>query len=314
MIKNINKLTHFLVVIILFTSCKTVIKSHTADYDYMYISKTGIKQRPLVTDLEVGKVKLSLTKTYLNVSLSEAKENVLGDFVQQNGCDLVVQPFFETNTIAENDKRSVTITLMAYPAFYKNIRNFELKDTSAFILHSYTNVQNVPVIAPILAEPKAPSTAVSNGQMQLVNSLKNSKFGVSITGAMPTGNFKDFYKTGLGAGLNYLATLSTKTDFTMDINYQSFGGKKVNVFYSTDNISSIGVKLGFRYKPLDKFFIEPKAGYSFFTNSNLDGGFSYSLSAGYLVTKKTEVGLVYDNTALEGSNFRFLGLKIGFYF
>lgn len=114
------------------TSCKTVIKSHTADYDLMYISKQGILQKPLITDLEVGKQRVTLSQSYNNVSLIEAKENVMGDFIKQQSCDLIVQPYFSSSSISTDTKTTITITLTGYPASYKNIRNFESKDTSLF--------------------------------------------------------------------------------------------------------------------------------------------------------------------------------------
>lgn len=114
------------------TSCKTVIKSHTADYDLMYISKQGIIQKPLITDLEVGKQRVTITQSYSNVTITEAKENAMGDFIKQQSCDLIVQPYFTTNSVTSNEKTTITVTLTGYPASYKNIRNFESKDTSLF--------------------------------------------------------------------------------------------------------------------------------------------------------------------------------------
>ena len=39
-------------IVMLTTSCTTT-KSRTFDYDYLFINKQGIIQRPLITDLEV---------------------------------------------------------------------------------------------------------------------------------------------------------------------------------------------------------------------------------------------------------------------
>lgn len=308
--KYINKLVVLGSVIIFATSCKTVIKSRTADYDYMYITKTGIKQRPLVTDLEVGKVKISITKTYLNVSISEAKENVLGDYIQQNGCDLVVQPMFETNTVSENEKNSVTVTLTAYPAFYKNIRNFELQDTSAFILNSYTNAQNVPIISPVFDAPKsANSSPVS--VMQLSSSSGKNKFGLSANVGMPAGDYKDVYNMGYGGAINYLIGVNEKTEVSLSATYLNFSSKNSNPFFYSSTFSSISPKLGIRYNALKGLFVEPQIGYSFLDD---ESGLSYAVGVGYYLSKKTEIGLKYDNTTLKYKNFNYLGARIGFYF
>jgi hypothetical protein len=112
---------------ILTTGCK-VTKQTKGDFDVMYITKTGIIQRPLVADLQVSDKRQSLTKTYNNALVSEAKENVIADFIKQYNCDLAVQPFFSTTTTS-SDRASVTVTITAYTGNYKNMRDFQLSDT-----------------------------------------------------------------------------------------------------------------------------------------------------------------------------------------
>lgn len=109
---------------LLLASCTTM-RTRTFDYDYMYISKTGIIQRPLISDLEVGKQKMKISRKYKNISLKLAKENVMGEFIQEHNCDLIVQPYFTTETI----NYETTVTVIGYPASFKNIRQFDAKDT-----------------------------------------------------------------------------------------------------------------------------------------------------------------------------------------
>ena len=293
--------------IVLLASCKTVTKSHTADYDYMYINKQGIKQRPLVTDLEVAATKVTITKTYTNVSVTEAKENALGDFVEEQKCDLVVQPYFETSSVSENEKKTITVTLMGYPAFYRNIRNFEPKDTASFLIRTFSNNISVPMIAPAVAE--APKTTTENSSVfQKVKSGKNT-FGVGVDYNMPTGNFGDYYKSAIGYNVNLMYPKSKQTAITVTANYASFAGKDFG-FFSYSKADFIAAKFGFRYTTDVKVFIEPQFGYALLDD---ESGLNYALNVGYSLTKNVDVSAKYEKIAVSGG-FSFIGLKVGFNF
>lgn len=129
------------------TSCSTLNKSKSVDYDYMYINKQGIIQRPLVTDLEVAKEKQKLSRTYRNITVAQAKENIMGEFIQQFGCDLIVQPYFVTTSEgATVIKSNVEVTVNGYPASYRNIRMYEPKDSANFKIRAYVNnYENRPI-------------------------------------------------------------------------------------------------------------------------------------------------------------------------
>ena len=133
------------------TSCK-VTKMTKGDYDVMYITKTGIIQRPLVADLDVSKQRLTLTKTYSNVLPTEAKENVVADFIKQNNCDVAIHPFFSTTT-ASNERSSVTVTISAYTGNFKNMRDFQASDT-IYIKVNHSIQNGIERDAPSEATPK----------------------------------------------------------------------------------------------------------------------------------------------------------------
>lgn len=316
--KNIIAICKLACGVALLVSCKTVTKSHTADYDFMYITKQGIKQRPLVTDLEVAKSKITFTKAYENVSVIVAKENALGDFVQQNNCDLAVQPFFETNTVSVNEKITITVTLIAYPAYYRNIRNFEPKDTAAFFLNSYYNGTSVPIVAPATESPKATATTVANSIIQKIKSANNAKFGLSANAAMPLGDFADEYNLGVGGAINYLVPLSKQTYFSLSATCLTFSGKEVRFFYpggsstiKLNALTNVVTKAGFRYVMPFKIFAEPQIGYSLFDGET---GINYGVNVGYNISKKAEFSVMLDNTSLKNSNLSTVGARIGFYF
>ena len=133
-----NKLLTFSVAIIMFSSCSITQKTTSSDFDFIKITKQGIIQKPLVADLDVSKEKKSLTRTYASASVEWSKNQIMGEYLQEYKCDLIVHPIFSSNTTTRNERTSQTITVNGYPAMYKNIRNFELKDTSNFIPKSVT--------------------------------------------------------------------------------------------------------------------------------------------------------------------------------
>lgn len=135
------------------SSCATV-KTKSVDYDYMYINKQGIIQRPLVTDLEVAKEKKSLARTYDNVTVAQAKENIMGEFIKEFTCDLVVQPYFTTTSEGTAVKTTVNVTVNGYPASYRNIRMYEPKDSANFKIRAFVNnYENKPITNESTEEP-----------------------------------------------------------------------------------------------------------------------------------------------------------------
>ncbi len=125
-------------------SCGTTSKTSTYDYDYLYIKKQGIIQRPLMADIEVMKEKKSLTRTYKNVTVNMAKEMLIADFIRENNADLIVQPLFSTKTENTTAKTNVEVSLSGYPANYRNIRNYEPKDSSLLLPMDHLFLPSAP--------------------------------------------------------------------------------------------------------------------------------------------------------------------------
>lgn len=124
--------------ILSFLSCTTVAnRQKTFDYDYLFITKQGIIQRPLLADLEVAKQRQVITRSYKNATVSTARQNIVEEFVRQFQCDLIVQPYFSTQSETVNGKTNVDVTLNAYPAHYRNLRNYEPKDKELLLPEGY---------------------------------------------------------------------------------------------------------------------------------------------------------------------------------
>lgn len=122
---------------LLFTSCGVSNKSRSYDYDYLFITKQGIIQRPLIADMVVAKEKITLSRTYKNVTLVMAKQNIIEEFIKANNADLIVQPFYSSTTENASLKVTVQISLTGYPANYKNIRNYEPADKDYLLPASF---------------------------------------------------------------------------------------------------------------------------------------------------------------------------------
>lgn len=123
-------------VLTLLYSCSPTQKAKTLDYDYLFINKQGIIQRPLVADLEVG-AKKSYSNTFKNVTVTDARQQAIEAFIQQHNADLIVQPLFSVQAADQQTKSTVSITLSGYPANYKNFRPYEPKDKDLLLPREY---------------------------------------------------------------------------------------------------------------------------------------------------------------------------------
>lgn len=120
------------------SSCTTVAnRQKTFDYDYLFITKQGIIQRPLLADLDVAKQRQVITRSYKNTTVSTARQNIVEEFIRQFQCDLIVQPYFSTQSESVSGKTNVDVTLNAYPAHYRNLRNYEPKDRELLLPDGY---------------------------------------------------------------------------------------------------------------------------------------------------------------------------------
>ena len=109
--------------------------------------QSNIANFPLVSDLQVGAKKAMPMRLYTKITLDEAKENILYDFMKEHNCDVVVEPMFSTEIITRGigeTKVDVKIEMTGFVGNYANIRNFEPKDSTRFLLgQSLGNTQDV---------------------------------------------------------------------------------------------------------------------------------------------------------------------------
>jgi len=334
---------------LLFASCKTAssIQKRTIDFDYINVSKKGIIQRPLVADLTVSDTKKTLTKSYENVSVEQAKQLVSGDFSLENNCDVAVQPFFETNTVITEEKKTVTVTMIAYPAYFKNIKHYDPLDsnTNKLLFHNFSNVGTISVVAPsntiaatsnnsseskgeksskkvsesteatpTVKEPKRSKKTESSSQTRIKTARTDGfKFGINAFYTIPTGDLANNFKAGFGEGLNFIIPINHKLGINVGADHFGLSGK--NDWEGVD-ASVISYHLGIRYKVIPKVFVEPRYDKSYCVSSPSGSSGGYSLGAGYAFSRSKEITLAYNHVNEDAFGFvaNYLTLKAGFYF
>jgi len=142
----------FLMSVTFFTSCETVTEIQTEksgnsitrkEFDKstpMFVVENGIFQKPQVADLDVKKQRVKMVKVYEKTDKETAKNFAKGDFMVQEKCDVIVEPYlFTTTTADETGILSTTVTITGYPANYTNIRNYESNDEASFRLPATVN-------------------------------------------------------------------------------------------------------------------------------------------------------------------------------
>ena len=114
-----------LAIIISITSC-TVTKSKYTSAKTLDINLTGIIQKPVVVDLEVKEVKVtgSATENSETSSIEIVKQEAIVDAVKKSNSDILVEPMFTTETIGNK----ITVTVIGFPANYKNFRPIKQED------------------------------------------------------------------------------------------------------------------------------------------------------------------------------------------
>ena len=292
-------------ILILSTSCKTVQKSSTADYDYINITKRGILQRPLVTDLDVSTSKVTYQNIYENVSLSVAKENALGDFIKTNNCDIAIQPMFQTSTTVENEKSKTSVTVTAFTGKYINIKNYESKD-STILYHPLAGVTGeVPIYVPkVVAAEAAPL-------FKQTKTKTISSFGIDYS--IPVGFYSDYSNGSMRFIYHQLYVNNAGGGFTSEVSYAKYSGKSLSFGYTFPDIQIVGLEYGYRFPFSNNFYFEPQLGVNYLFGGGGDNkvALALGLNAGYNISKAFSVNVKYDKSFTE-NNFNTLnfGLRL----
>ncbi len=111
--------------ILILTSC-TVLRTHSTKTQDVY--GLGAIQLPVIVDLDVKETKVTGTSTtsVKGEPISVTKNNAVYDALKSVNADVLIEPRFDTETIG--DKTKVTVT--GFPATYKNFKPITESDVT----------------------------------------------------------------------------------------------------------------------------------------------------------------------------------------
>lgn len=128
-----------------------------------------------------------------------------------------------------------------------------------------------------------------------------------ITLAVPSSNLP-LWSVGLGADLLAQYALTEKFALTGDAGYTNLFGRKDIKSYHI-----VPVRIGAKYFT-NRLYFAAKAGIGFLKVKDIDGAtaVAYSLGGGYMLNKKTDLGLAYDGYSKNGT-IGLIAVRIGFF-
>ncbi|WP_367868730.1 hypothetical protein [Pedobacter sp. WC2423] len=160
--------------------------------------------------------------------------------------------------------------------------------------------------------------AVSNVSAQKKDpAMSGQKLGIGVDFGLPTGNFNNLYKLGVGGSLLFQTPIANNLNFTGSAGYLSFTAKKFAGVKLYDNYAAIPVKAGLRYFLAENVFVGGELGAAFGTNTGAGTSFVYSPNLGveFPVADKSsiELGARYESWSQNGAA-RFVGFRLAYNF
>jgi hypothetical protein len=147
----------------------------------------------------------------------------------------------------------------------------------------------------------------------------NNQIGIGLDLGLPTGDYSDAFKLGIGGYAKYLHGVGSAGQVTFTTGYQSFKAKE-----STDEesgtLSVIPLLAGYRHN-FSGLYVEPQLGMGIYKVKVEAGGqsfseseskFTYGIGAGYAVSG-FDIGVRYQAGSLDPS-FGQIGFRVGYNF
>lgn len=146
--------------------------------------------------------------------------------------------------------------------------------------------------------------------------MSGQKLGIGIDFGLPTGNFNNAYKLGVGGSLQFQTPIAHNLDFTANAGYLSFSGKNIAGF-KVPSYGAIPVKAGLRYFLAENVFVGGELGAAFGTSTGAGTSFVYSPNLGveFPVANKSTIELAarYESWSQNGAA-RFVGFRLAYNF
>lgn len=142
---------------------------------------------------------------------------------------------------------------------------------------------------------------------------------VGVEVGIPTGDFGESHKLGLGGTVKVAFPVIPSGDITVNAGYMSFSGKEMSFMGQTvklDPLNVIPLKAGFRYRFPGGFYLEPQLGYNIWKakGGESEGGFTYAGNIGYLVNNMIDLSARYEGSSIEGTTLSFIGFRAAYSF
>lgn len=141
--------------------------------------------------------------------------------------------------------------------------------------------------------------------------MGGAKLSVGAEFGLPTGNFGDFYKLGVGGSLVYIAPIAENLKVTGSAGYISYSPKEV-LGYKGPSSSFIPVKAGLRYYFVENFYGAAELGAAFAGKNASGTAFAYSPGIGveFPVADKASIdlGARYEGWSKNGT-LSFFGIR-----
>ncbi|KIO77334.1 hypothetical protein TH53_10015 [Pedobacter lusitanus] len=151
--------------------------------------------------------------------------------------------------------------------------------------------------------------------------MSGQKLGIGVDFGLPTGNFNNAYKLGVGGSLLFQTPVAHNLNFTASAGYLSFSGKSISLgslgTYKAPNFAAIPVKAGLRYFLAENVFVGGELGAAFGTSTGAGTSFIYTPNLGVefpVADKSTiELGARYESWSKDGAA-RFVGFRLAYNF
>ena len=219
------------------TSCSTV--SHTASTSTVDTKICNLT----VADLEVNATKVAKTVDWKwsplrSVSMSETKDNASGELLMEAGADVLVEPQYVVKR--RGAFRGGSLTVMGYPATYRNFRSMTKSDAEMIALANGTYVPGVPVIVDTNAAYSPVRRKKTDKTLPLFRKeeFTGGSF-VSLVGGPSTDWHSDF-DSGFNLGLMY-GKYGPRWGFYLKASVVSFGYEVHEYGEYEDDHSTTGV-------------------------------------------------------------------------
>lgn len=153
----------------------------------------------------------------------------------------------------------------------------------------------------------------------------NNQIGVGADFGIPTGDFADLAKLGIGGYAKALFGVGTAGSITFTTGYTSYGmDDEWKDFLGLDKGSYfvIPIMAGYRHN-FSGFYAEPQVGYNMFgarakaggdSESDSEGVFAWAVGFGYLINKKFDIGARYESMHKDGESTALVGIRLGYNF